>query len=155
MLQEEAEDDAARGQNKWTQYFSGRRLSGIGMANSPLGSVGTPPPAVSSTAQSCGYTFPLINNPSLLEDISTGGVSTSHVLSNLKPGIPCMLKMWLRSGTEGCSFIAYNNGPGYINTTDQPYMGFSGVKSYGQCCHLCAADSTCSHFTATSSGLLS
>ena len=58
------------------------------------------------------------------------------------------------SGNEGCSFIAYDNGPGYINTTDQPYMGFSGVKSYGQCCHLCAADSTCTHFTATSSGSL-
>ena len=90
MLQEEAEDDAAGGQSKWTQYFAGRRLSGIGMANSPLGSVGTPPPAVPITAQSAGYTYPLINNPSLLEDISTGEMSALYFLCNPQPALSCM-----------------------------------------------------------------
>ena len=70
--QEEAKEDAAEGQSKWTEYFSGRKLSGIGLANSPVGAVSsTPPSAVTATAASAGYTYPLISNPSLLEDIST------------------------------------------------------------------------------------
>ena len=48
--------------------------------------------------------------------------------------------------------MAFSNGPGYINTTDMPYMGVSGTKTSGQCCNLCAADSTCTHYTATSTG---